>query len=80
MNEYKALVSMIERSESIGGVIVIADRGYESFNNIAHFQERIGIILYVQKNPTVLNMKLLIVMNSIKKPPSPLLREKRKIQ
>jgi hypothetical protein len=40
MNEHKALVSMIEESEILGNVIVIADRGYESFNNIAHFQEK----------------------------------------
>lgn len=40
MNEHKALVSMIEKSEILGKVIVIADRGYESFNNIAHFQEK----------------------------------------
>ena len=40
MNEHKALVSMIEESEIPGNVIVIADRGYESFNNIAHFQEK----------------------------------------
>ena len=40
MNEHKALVSMIEKSEATGSVIVIADRGYESFNNIAHFQEK----------------------------------------
>jgi hypothetical protein len=40
MNEHKALVSMIEKSEATGSVIVIADRGYESFNNIAHSQEK----------------------------------------
>lgn len=40
MNEHKALVSMIGESEIPGNVIVIADRGYESFNNIAHFQEK----------------------------------------
>jgi len=40
MNEHQALVSMVEKSEVPGKVIVIADRGYESFNNIAHFQEK----------------------------------------
>lgn len=80
MNEHKALVLMIGESEIPGNVIVIADRGYESFNNIAHFQERVGITLYVRRKPTVLNMNLLIVMNSIKKPSSPLRAEKRKIQ
>lgn len=40
MNEHKALVNMIDRSDISDKVIVIADRGYESFNNIAHFQEK----------------------------------------
>ena len=40
MNEHKALVSMIEKSEIHRNVIVIADIGYESFINIAHFQEK----------------------------------------
>lgn len=40
MNEHKALVSMVDRSNYSGKAIVIADRGYESFNNIAHFQEK----------------------------------------
>lgn len=37
INEHKSLVSMIGKSEATGSVI---DRRYESFNNIAHFQER----------------------------------------
>lgn len=40
MNEHKALVNMIDQSNISDKVIVIADRGYESFNNIAHFQEK----------------------------------------
>ena len=40
MNEHKALVSMIDRSNIPGKVIVLMDRGYESFNNIAHLQEK----------------------------------------
>jgi hypothetical protein len=40
MNEHKALVSMVDQSEISGNVIAIMDRGYESFNNIAHFQEK----------------------------------------
>lgn len=40
MNEHRALVSMVDRSELVGKVIAIMDRGYESFNNIAHFQEK----------------------------------------
>lgn len=40
MNEHKALVSMVDQSRIPGKVIVLMDRGYESFNNIAHFQEK----------------------------------------
>ncbi len=40
MNEHKALVSMIDRSTIPGKVILLGDRGYESFNNIAHCQEK----------------------------------------
>lgn len=40
MNEHKALVSMVDRSNISGKVLVLMDRGYESFNNIAHFQEK----------------------------------------
>ncbi len=40
MNEHRALVSMIDRSAIPGKVIVLMDRGYESFNNIAHLQEK----------------------------------------
>ncbi len=51
MNEHKALVSMIDDSAISDKVILIANRGYESFNNIAHCQEKTGIISFVQKNP-----------------------------
>lgn len=40
MNEHRALVSMVDRSTVAGQVLVLMDRGYESFNNIAHFQEK----------------------------------------
>ena len=40
MNEHRALVSMVDRSAISGKVIALMDRGYESFNNIAHFQEK----------------------------------------
>lgn len=40
MNEHRALVTMIDRSDISDKVIIIADRGYESFNNIAHCQEK----------------------------------------
>jgi len=34
------MVDMIDRSHIIGNVIVIADRGYEGYNNLAHIQEK----------------------------------------
>lgn len=38
-NEHKALQEMVDRS-TIPKALVIADRGYESYNNIAHIQEK----------------------------------------
>lgn len=38
-NEHKALQEMVDRSE-IPKALVIADRGYESFNSMAHIQEK----------------------------------------
>ena len=38
-NEHKALVTMIDRS-SVPSAILLADRGYESYNNMAHCQEK----------------------------------------
>lgn len=38
-NEHKALVDMVDRSD-ISKALVIADRGYESYNNMAHIQEK----------------------------------------
>ena len=40
MNEHNAVVSMVDRSTIIEPSIVLMDRGYESFNTIAHFQEK----------------------------------------
>lgn len=39
-SEHKALVSMVDRSLLTGKIIVIADRGYEAYNNMAHIQEK----------------------------------------
>jgi hypothetical protein len=39
-NEVKAMVTMVDRSRISGKVIVIADRGYESYNNFAHIEEK----------------------------------------
>lgn len=38
-DEHKALVEMVDRS-AIKQAVVIADRGYESYNNMAHIQEK----------------------------------------
>lgn len=38
-NEHKALLEMIERSP-VPKALIIADRGYESYNNMAHIQEK----------------------------------------
>ena len=38
-NEHKALVEMVEASP-IDNALIIADRGYESYNNLGHLQER----------------------------------------
>lgn len=38
-NEHKALCQMVDRS-AIENAILLADRGFESFNNIAHLQEK----------------------------------------
>ena len=38
-NEHRALQTMVERS-NIPKALLIADRGYESYNNMAHIQEK----------------------------------------
>lgn len=40
VNEYSALASMVDRSPISGNVIVIADRGYESYNTFAHIEQK----------------------------------------
>lgn len=39
-NEHKAFVTMVDRDNSAIPTIYIADRGYESYNNIAHIIEK----------------------------------------
>jgi Transposase DDE domain len=39
-NENAALTDMVDKSHISGDVIVIADRGYESYNTFAHIQEK----------------------------------------
>ena len=40
MNENKALVEMVDRSYIEENVIVVADRGFESYNNFAHIENK----------------------------------------
>lgn len=40
VNENRALTTMIDRSRITGPAIVIADRGYESYNNLAHIERK----------------------------------------
>lgn len=39
-NEFRALTDMVDRSELSKNVIVIADRGYESYNVFAHIEQK----------------------------------------
>ncbi|WP_213468288.1 transposase [Paenibacillus dendritiformis] len=39
-NEGRALAAMVDRSPIKGKTIVIADRGYESYNNFAHLERK----------------------------------------
>lgn len=39
-NENRALTDMVDRSEINTPALIIADRGYEAYNNMAHIQER----------------------------------------
>ncbi|MBY9079366.1 transposase, partial [Paenibacillus sp. CGMCC 1.18879] len=39
-NEGRALATMVDRSPLQGKTIVIADRGYESYNNFAHVERK----------------------------------------
>ena len=38
-NEHRALTDMVDRSD-IGKALLLADRGYESYNNLAHIHEK----------------------------------------
>lgn len=40
LNENKALTDMVDRSTLSSDAIIIADRGYESYNTFAHIQEK----------------------------------------
>lgn len=40
LNERKALIEMVNQSTMTDPVIIVADRGYESYNTFAHIQEK----------------------------------------
>lgn len=40
MNEYRALTDMVDRSKISDNVILVADRGYESYNVFAHIEQK----------------------------------------
>lgn len=40
VNEFRALTDMVDRSPLIGNVLVVADRGYESYNVFAHIMKK----------------------------------------
>lgn len=39
-NESRALCAMVDRSDNSGSAILLADRNYESFNNLAHLENK----------------------------------------
>jgi len=66
LDEHKALTKMVDRSDITDKVIVIADRGYESYNNFSHIEQkgwnyviRYHFVLYVLKFQMILMKQLL---------------------
>lgn len=51
-NEFKALIDMVDRSALDKNTIIMADRGYESYNVLAHIQEKGGKYLVRIKDTT----------------------------
>lgn len=45
-NEHKAFCDMVDRYTGIPQTLFIADRGYESYNNLAHVQEKGAFYLF----------------------------------
>ena len=50
LNEHKAFVSMVDRDNVLAPTIYIADRGYESYNNMAHVIEKGQCFLFRVKD------------------------------
>jgi len=51
MNEFRALVEMVTRLSIKGKVLLLADRGYESYNNIIHLEKKKWKYLIRVKSP-----------------------------
>lgn len=51
-NENSALIEMVDRNPIFDSTIVIADRGYESYNAMAHIQEKGWNYLFRIKDPS----------------------------
>lgn len=52
-NENKALIDMVDRNNKTDATLIIADRGYESYNALAHIQEKGWKFLFESKMQTV---------------------------
>lgn len=61
-NEHKAFINMVDRDNSAYPTIYLADRGYESYNNLAHVQEKCANFLIrvkdLNRNGIVSGLKL----------------------
>lgn len=51
-NENQALIDMVDRNAGTMDTLIIADRGYESYNALAHIQEKGGKFLFRVKDAT----------------------------
>ena len=52
-NENQALIDMVDRNEGTMNTLIIADRGYESYNALAHIQEKGWKFLFRVKDATI---------------------------
>ena len=55
VNEHQAFVDIIDRLEDFFPILILADRGYESYNNLAHLQEKGFFFLIRVKDATSKN-------------------------
>lgn len=51
-NEHKAFCNMVDRYGGMLKTVFIVDRGYESYNNLAHVQEKVFFIYLGAKTLT----------------------------